>query len=91
MRDKRAILLWAVGALAVYVAAYFLLMARDVASVNKTTLKREFRSCSRFGPKESFVDGITITTSTTCTLNYIFYPADLVYYSIADGFRGHKP
>ena len=91
MRDKRAILLWAVGVLAVYVTAYFFLMARDVASVNGTTLMREFRSCSRFGPTVSFVDGITITTSRTCILNYIFYPADLVYYSIADGLRGHEP
>ncbi len=68
-----------------YAAGYWLLMVRDLPSVGPDW-QFEFRSSPRFGPGCPVVaaGGITVTHGRTSILNYLFYPADVVYYAIAD-------
>lgn len=84
MRRK---LISAVGmVVACYVVTYFALMIRDCSAVKDGVPK--FRSCYRWAPDADIrASPITITVGKVTPLNYLFYPMDLVYYTIADSFR----
>jgi hypothetical protein len=69
--------------LAIYLLAYFLLMARNVAAVNPKTGKSEFRSSYRMAPSTGQSGPLSITTPEVSPLNYVFYPLDVIYYALA--------
>jgi hypothetical protein len=80
---------WCGLALAVYSLGYFLFMVRNLPSVGRNG-QFEFRSSSRVGLGMPVNEGITIMHGRTSVLNYLFYPADVVYYGTRDLVRGHK-
>ena len=69
-------------ALCAYALAYFLLMARNVPAVSPTGAVR-FRSAFRLAPSAGRLGDLSIEASRVTLANYLFYPADLVYYRFA--------
>ena len=73
-----------------YLVGYWILMVRDLPSVGHNE-QLEFRSSSRFGEGVYVNHGITVLHGRTSILNYIFYPADLVFYAIKDPLKRQNP
>jgi hypothetical protein len=73
---------WRLAAVAalVYVTAYFLLMARNVPAVDNSG-RIAFDSAFRMAPSAGRTG--LIQTYQVTWLNYLFYPLDKVYYSLA--------
>ena len=80
---------WLVLLLILYCSGYCLLMVRDLPSVGRDG-GFEFRSSARVGPGVPVNEGITIMHGKISILNYLFYPADAVYYGVRDALRGGK-
>ena len=70
----------AVGAL--YIVAYFVVMARNVPAVDKTG-KVAFRSSFRMAHTAGRLGPLTIEASEVSVMNYVFYPLDGLYYALA--------
>ncbi len=76
---------WAIVALAVFIVyglAYFLLMVRNVPALSPTG-EIQFRSSFRFAPPAGRLGELSIEASSVTLANYIFCPADEIYYRIA--------
>lgn len=80
---------WLAVVVRAYGVGYWLLMVRDLPSVGRDG-RFEFRSSPRIGPGITVNRGISILHGRTSVLNYLFYPADLVYYGVRDAVRGDK-
>ena len=70
----------------VYIAAYFLLMARNVPAVDKAG-KVVFQSSFRMAHTAGRLGPLTIEASEVTVLNYIFYPMDKLFYALAPANR----
>ena len=69
----------------VYVGAYFLLMARNVAAFDNSG-KAAFRSSFRMAHRHEPIGSgpmLSISASDVSVLNYLFYPLDELYYAMA--------
>jgi hypothetical protein len=64
-----------------YVAAYFLLMARNAPAGDRNG-KIVFRSCFRLSSTAWHVENSVIRVYNVSVWNYVFYPMDMIYYAI---------
>ena len=69
-------------AICVYALAYFLLMARNVPAVSQAGEVR-FQSSFRFAAPAGRLGESSVKAYYVTAANYIFYPADCVFYGIA--------
>ena len=67
---------------ALYVLAYFLVMARNVPAVDLNGVVR-FQSSFRMAPVAGRLGPFTIEASKVTFWNYLFYPIDALFYSLA--------
>ena len=81
---------WFTVSTVLYFTSYWLLMVRDLPSIGRDG-EFQFRSSPRIGPSIPINDGITVYHGKTSVLNYLFYPADVIYDDTRDAMRGHKP
>lgn len=65
-----------------YIAAYFMLMARNVPAVDVQG-NIAFSSSFRFSRPAGRLGPLTMTASESSIFNYLFYPADKVFYALA--------
>ena len=71
-----------VAVAAIYVIAYFVLMARNGPAVDKAG-RVAFQSSFRMAHTAGRLGPLTIEASEVSALNYLFYPMDKLYYALA--------
>lgn len=65
-----------------YVIAYFIMMARNVPAVDGVG-RVAFRSSFRMARSAGRLGPLTIEACEVSPLNYVFYPMDVLFYSVA--------
>ena len=74
-----------------YVMTYWILMIRYFPPVDESGVDSPvYRSSARIGPSMPIANPVTFNRSKVSILNYIFYPADLVFYALSDSIGSSR-